>query len=65
MDFDQQGRARLWSLPAAGGTPRLLVQFLDLTRPSNRRDFSHDDKRFYFTIEDHQSDIWVAELKRR
>ncbi len=27
--------------------------------------FSTDGKRFYFTLEDRQSDLWFTELKQR
>jgi hypothetical protein len=43
----------------------LLVRFSDLDRQSNRRDFATDGKRFYFPIEDRQSDVFVAEMKFR
>lgn len=62
---DAQGRAELWSIPVAGGRPRLLVRFTDPQRPSNRADFHTDGKRFYFSIEDRQSDIWVAEIIKK
>ena len=58
-------RASLWSVPAQGGRPRLLVRFDDPERASNRFDFATDGKRFYFTIEDRQSDIRIAELTKR
>ena len=56
------GQARLYSVPAAGGRPRLLVRFDDPLRPSNRIYFAADGERFYFAIDDKQSDIWVAEV---
>lgn len=62
---DASGRASFWSIPAAGGRPRLLVRFDDPTWSSNRFDFASDGRRFYFTIEDRQSDVWVAEVARR
>jgi Tol biopolymer transport system component/tRNA A-37 threonylcarbamoyl transferase component Bud32 len=62
---DAQGRAELWSIPVTGGRPRLLVRFTDPQRPSNRNDFHTDGKRFYFSIEDRQSDIWVAEVIKK
>jgi Tol biopolymer transport system component len=34
--FDPTGPSTLWSVPAAGGTPRLLVRFDDPFRPSSR-----------------------------
>jgi Tol biopolymer transport system component/DNA-binding SARP family transcriptional activator len=61
--FDPAGRSSLWSLPAAGGKPQLLVRFDDPTRPSSRPEFATDGKRFFFTIGNRQSDIWAMELK--
>ena len=62
---DANFRATFWSIPATGGRPRLLVRFEDPARASNRFDFASDGKRFYFTIEDRESDIWMAELTSR
>ncbi|MFL5620578.1 MAG: protein kinase domain-containing protein [Gemmatimonadaceae bacterium] len=62
---DAQGRASFWSIPASGGRPRLLVRFDDPARASNRFEFASDGRRFYFTIEDRQSDIWVAEVTKK
>jgi serine/threonine protein kinase/Tol biopolymer transport system component len=62
---DARGKASFWSIPAAGGRPRLLARFDDPARASNRFDFASDGKRFYFTLEDRQSDVWVAELTAR
>jgi Tol biopolymer transport system component len=62
---DPEGRASFWSIPVTGGCPRLLARFDDPARASNRFDFASDGRRFYFTVEDRQSDIWVAEVSRR
>jgi Tol biopolymer transport system component len=62
---DAQGRASFWAVNALGGRPRLLVRFTDLNRPSSRRDFATDGKRFYFAIEDRQSDVFVADLNTK
>ena len=59
---DALGRASIWGVSAAGGRPRQLVRFDDPNWQSNRPDFATDGKRFYFTVEDRQSDIYVAEL---
>jgi len=59
---DEQGRASFWGVSAAGGRPRLLVRLSDPDRQSSRRDFATDGRRFYFAIEDRQSDVFVAEL---
>jgi Tol biopolymer transport system component len=62
---DAHGRASFWSIPVAGGRPRLLVRFDDPAWSSNRFDFASDGRRFYFTVEDRRSDVWVAEVARR
>ena len=62
---DARGRASFWSIPASGGTPRLLVRFDDPNRPSDRPGFATDGRIFYFTIEDRQSDIFVAQVIER
>ena len=59
---DAQGRASFWAVATTGGRPRLLVRFDDPLWSSNRFDFASDGKRFYFNVEDRQSDLWVAEI---
>jgi Tol biopolymer transport system component/DNA-binding SARP family transcriptional activator len=61
--FDAAGHSSLWSVPAVGGIPRLLVRFDDPSRPSPRPEFATDGKRFFFTISTRQSDIWMMELR--
>ena len=48
---------------AAGGRPR-LVRFTP-ARPSIRADFAAGAGRFFFTLEERQADIWVAEITHR
>jgi Tol biopolymer transport system component len=62
---DPSGRASLWSIAVSGGPPRLLVRFDDLNRLSSRQDFATDGKRFYFPIEDRQSNVSVAEIIKK
>ena len=65
---DAEGRSRIsmiWSVPVTGGKPRLLVRFADPARPSIRPDFDVGAGRIFFTLEDRQADIWVAEVTRR
>ncbi len=59
---DALGRASIWYQALIGGRPRLLVRFDDAARPSFRGNFSSDGERFYFSINERQSDIWVAEV---
>jgi hypothetical protein len=56
------GAATIWSVPLAGGAPRLLVRFDDPTREWHRYGFQVRHGRFYFTVGDRQSDIWAAEV---
>ena len=60
--LDAEGRASIWAIPAAGGTPRLLVRFDDPARPSPRAEFATDGKRLYFTVSERESDIWQVAL---
>jgi len=59
---DREGRASFWAFPATGGRSRRLVRFDDPAKPSYRPGWATDGRRFYFTINDRQSDIYVAEL---
>jgi eukaryotic-like serine/threonine-protein kinase len=60
---DAEGRTSFWTVPAAGGAaPRRIVHFPDSDRQSSRKDFAVDRQRLYFTIEDRQSDVFVAEI---
>jgi len=61
---DAEGRAMISVMPASGGTPRPIVRFPDLTRPSSRQGFAASATRFYFPIEDRQSNVWIADLTR-
>ena len=47
---------------ASGGTARPIGRFPDLSRPSSRQGFAASASRFYFPIEDRQSNVWIAEL---
>ena len=62
---DARGRAGFWSVPAQGGIPSLLIRLTDPERQSNRREFATDGTRIYFTMDDRQSDVFVAELEER
>jgi len=61
---DAAGLASLWSMPAMGGQPRLLVRFDDPMLQSTRDDWATDGERFFFTVQDRQSDIWVMDVER-
>ncbi len=62
---DARGAASIWSVPVAGGTPRLLVRLDDPTRPSYRPQWAFGNGRAYFAIDDRQSDLWVMDASAR
>jgi Tol biopolymer transport system component len=59
-----ESQSGIWAVTTAGGKPRLVVRFADPARPSIRSDFAVGAGRFFFTLEDRQADIWVAEVAR-
>jgi serine/threonine-protein kinase len=59
---DPEGGAGFWSVPVDGGEPRLLVRLDDPMRPSLRYEFATDGSRFFFTIGQQESDLWVMDL---
>jgi serine/threonine-protein kinase len=60
---DTAGRALIWGVDAGGGKPAVLVRFPDLDRNSSRPDFAVDASRFYFTLDERESDLHLAELR--
>ena len=50
------------NISASDGEERVLVRFDDQRRLSLRPDFSGNDDRFYFTLDDRWSDVWLAEM---
>ena len=61
LALDPAEQATIWSVPVSGGSPKLLVRFDDPTREWHRIGFKAQLGRFYFTVGDRQSDIWMAE----
>jgi hypothetical protein len=61
---DASGRAAVFSLPAAGGTPRLLALFEDPNLSALRGGWGFANGRMFYTAEERQSDVWVMELER-
>ncbi len=65
LTADSAGVHGVSAVPVTGGAPRIAIRFDDPTRPWHRYGFFVSKDRFYFTLGDLQSDIWVAELGRR
>jgi Tol biopolymer transport system component len=62
--FDAQGQSSIWSVPASGGRPRLLLRFDD-AHQSNRPEFATDGRRLFFTMSARSGDVWSVELVGR
>jgi len=60
--FDADRHSSFWSVPVAGGTPRLLVTFDDPAFQSHRNEFGTDGVKFYFTVGFLESDLWMMDL---
>lgn len=52
----------IWRVPATGGPARLAVRFDDPTRPWHQNGFRIHGGKFYFTLGDRQSDVWMTEI---
>jgi eukaryotic-like serine/threonine-protein kinase len=61
---DARGRAAMYSIPATGGTPRLLTVFEDPNLALLRGGWGLANGRMYYSAEERQSDVWVMELER-
>ena len=64
LAIDPAERTTIWSVAAGGGRPRLLVRFDDPTREWHRFGFKTRRGRFYFTVGDRQSDLWMADVEQ-
>ena len=63
LSADSTG-VNVYVVPASGGLARIAVRFDDPARPWHRYGFQIFRDRFYFTVGDRQSDIWVTEVER-
>lgn len=59
---DARGLASIWSVPASGGRPRMLIHFDDPTHQSYRPQWALGRDRAYFPVQDRQSDVWVMDI---
>jgi serine/threonine-protein kinase len=59
---DSTGALGLYAIPAAGGTPHVVVRFDDPTK-SVWMIYSLGDDRVYFSLAEYESDIYVMDLE--
>ena len=62
---DAMGHASIWYQRLTGGRPTMLVRFDDFARQSYRSNLAVGAGRFFFAMNDRQSDVFVAELTTR
>ena len=59
------GELSYWSVPAAGGTPRLVLDFPRGSAARPRRvEFDTDGRNLYFAVAQDESDVWMLELRK-
>ena len=63
MSHDARGQASLWTMSAAGGTPRRLITFDDPARPVYRPYWALGPDRVYFIVQEQQSEAWVMDVE--
>jgi len=56
-------RFSFWELPAGGGVAREVVRFDDPYHLPLWGSFDTDGQRLFFTLDERESDIWVADIK--
>ncbi len=61
---DSTGAAGIWALPRGGGVPVLMARLDDPALVAERHTFAVGAGRFFFSLYDRQSDIWLMELQR-
>jgi serine/threonine protein kinase/Tol biopolymer transport system component len=62
----EQGDISYWSVPATGGTPRLVLAFpRDAAARPGRTEFDTDGRNLYFAVAQDESDVWLVDLRRR
>ena len=57
--------AGFWTVPVAGGSPRLLARLDDARRHSPRPEFTSDGRRIFFLLTERAADVWSATLVGR
>ena len=56
--------AGFWVVPVSGGQPRPLVDFDDPSRSRMYPRFGSDGRKFFFSLTEFESDLWLMELEQ-
>jgi len=59
---DAEGNASIWSVPAIGGAPRMLLHWDDPARPSYRDHWTFSNDRILLPVQERESDVRVVEV---
>jgi Tol biopolymer transport system component/tRNA A-37 threonylcarbamoyl transferase component Bud32 len=62
---DATGNFLIYSVPAKGGAPALLLRFDPVLHPAYLGTFFVRNGRLFFDSEDRQSDIWIIDVKKQ
>ncbi len=60
--YDEDETPSVWSVPAAGGSSRRVVSMDAAARRFTRWNFAIHESRFFFVIQQFESDVWSVEL---
>jgi eukaryotic-like serine/threonine-protein kinase len=60
---EPDGRLTLLRLPVDGKPPVTLVRQRDASSSGARSDWTTDGRRFFYTIQSHEGDIWTVEIR--
>ena len=60
---ESDGRLTLLRLPLDGRPPVTLARQRDATKSGTRSDWTTDGRRFFFTIQSYEGDVWTVEIK--
>ncbi|MEP6622469.1 MAG: protein kinase, partial [bacterium] len=64
VTYDPGGNASIWSIPPAGGVPKLTLVFDAVLHPLNRSWMSVHNGTLVFPSDNRESDIWVMEVRK-
>ena len=56
---------RFWSVPVAGGAPRLVLAFDPAAKQLGGVSFATDDRRIFYTVMSDESDVWTLDVDTR
>ena len=62
LSYDASGMASIWSVPAAGGEPRQVLELSDPDRPVYRPYWALGAGRIFIIVQEQQTETWVVDM---